>query len=89
MQRTALERIARHRRNGVLRSDLSKTFNMDAKTFHYTATVSFDLLDTFKRLTGYFCSCPKSECGGRSCDVSCVYCQIVMFLHDCKDSVAR
>lgn len=53
MQLTAVERIARHRRDGVLRSDLSKTFNMDAKTFHYTATVSFDLLNNLKSLNGY------------------------------------
>ena len=37
----ALEWIARHRREGVLRSELSKALGMDAKAFHYVATVSW------------------------------------------------
>ena len=40
----ALERIATYRREGVLRSELSKTLGMDAKAFHYVATVSSLLL---------------------------------------------
>lgn len=40
MQLLALESIARHRKEGVLRSELFKKFDMDAKGFHYVATVS-------------------------------------------------
>ena len=40
MQIHALEWIARYRREGVLRSELSKALGMDAKAFHYVATVS-------------------------------------------------
>ena len=41
MQLTTLERIASHRREGVLRSELSKQLNTDAKNFHYVVTVNF------------------------------------------------
>ena len=41
MQVNALEKIATYRREGVLRSELSKTLGMDAKAFHYVATVSY------------------------------------------------
>ena len=34
-----LERIASHRTAGVLRSEMAKAVNMDAKSFHYIATV--------------------------------------------------
>ncbi len=44
MQVHALERVATYRREGVLRSELSKTLGMDAKAFHYVATVSRLLL---------------------------------------------
>jgi hypothetical protein len=39
VQLTTLERIASHRRGGVLRSELSKQLNTDAKNFHYVVTV--------------------------------------------------
>ena len=39
MQLTVLEKIASHRRAGVLRSEMAKAVNMDAKSFHYIATV--------------------------------------------------
>jgi hypothetical protein len=39
MQLTTLERIAHHKRRGVLRSELSKQLNTDAKNFHYVVMV--------------------------------------------------
>lgn len=39
MQVNALEMIASHRRAGILRSEMAKAVNMDAKSFHYIATV--------------------------------------------------
>ena len=39
MQVTALEKIASHRKAGVLRSDMAKAVDMDPKSFHYIATV--------------------------------------------------
>lgn len=47
MQLTTLERIATHRREGVLRSELSKQLNTDAKNFHYVVTVKFPLHERF------------------------------------------
>ncbi|CAL5218407.1 g83 [Coccomyxa viridis] len=38
LQLTVLEKIASHRRAGVLRSEMAKAVNMDAKSFHYIAT---------------------------------------------------
>ena len=39
VQLTVLERIASHRTAGVLRSEMAKAVSMDAKSFHYIATV--------------------------------------------------
>ena len=47
VQLTTLERIASHRREGVLRSELSKQLNTDAKNFHYVVTVNFPFYQRF------------------------------------------